>query len=239
MNPALVAGLASVSALVFLIVGVALGYWGNARLNSRAIKATEDALTQQIEQARTRSNEILKESQLRAEEFRKEIETERTKLGKANPRRERRDLQRIQRRIDRSAEELRTQQTDSSLSKSELQKELTKSCANAPQLNSNASPACLEGFGQETFFSSVRKTKTPTSSSVASAKPNSVTKTRPTNERRIILAASLQRLASDVVGEASVTSIPIPSEDVKGPSDRTRGSKHPGDRSQHWRRSIG
>ena len=33
---------------------------------------------------------------------------------------------------------------------------------------------------------------------------------------RDILAASLQRLASDVVGEASVTSIPIPSEDVKG-----------------------
>ena len=105
MNPALVAGLASMSALVFLIVGVALGYWGNARLNSKAIKATEDALTQQIEQARTRSNEILKESQNRAEEFRKEIETERTNSSR-QARRERRDLQRIQRRIDRSAEEL-------------------------------------------------------------------------------------------------------------------------------------
>ena len=100
MNPALVAGLASVSALVFLIVGVAIGYWGNSRLNSRAIKATEDALTQQIEQARTRSNEILKESQHRAEEFRKEIETERTNSARQT-RRERRDLQRIQRRIDR------------------------------------------------------------------------------------------------------------------------------------------
>ena len=111
MNPALVAGLASVSALVFLIVGVAIGYWGNSRLNSRAIKATEDALTQQIEQARTRSNEILKESQTRAEEYRKEIETERTNSAR-QARRERRDLQRIQRRIDRSAEELRTQQTE-------------------------------------------------------------------------------------------------------------------------------
>ena len=121
MNPALVAGLASVSALVFLIVGVALGYWGNSRLNSRAIKATEDALTQQIEQARTRSNEILKESQLRAEEFRKEIEEERTNSAR-QARRERRDLQRIQRRIDRSAEESRTQQTDLKAFEERLQK---------------------------------------------------------------------------------------------------------------------
>ena len=121
MNPALVAGLASVSALVFLIVGVALGYWGNSRLNSRAIKATEDALTQQIEQARTRSNEILKESQNRAEEYRNEIESERTKSARQT-RRERRDLQRIQRRIDKSAEELRTQQTDLQSREKDLKK---------------------------------------------------------------------------------------------------------------------
>ena len=111
MNPALVAGLASLSALVFLIVGMALGYWGNSRLNSRAIKATEDALTQQIEQARTRSNEILKESQSRAEEYRREIESERTKSARQT-RRDRRDLQRIQRRIDKSAEEVNSQQAE-------------------------------------------------------------------------------------------------------------------------------
>ncbi len=213
MNPALVAGLASVSALVFLIVGVALGYWGNSRLNSRAIRATEDALTQQIEQARTRSNEILKESQLRAEEFRKEIEEERTNSAR-QARRERRDLQRIQRRIDRSAEESRTQQTDLKAFEERLQKadeELRERTATelervSSMSKDSAKDLLFKRAEDENAYEFKRRFREDELRYQDEAD----------DRAREILAASLQRLASDVVGEASVTSIPIPSEDVKG-----------------------
>ena len=213
MNPALVAGLASVSALVFLIVGVALGYWGNSRLNSRAIKATEDALTQQIEQARTRSNEILKESQLRAEEFRKEIETERTNSARQT-RRERRDLQRIQRRIDRSAEELRTQQTDLNAFEERLQKEdeelRERTATELERVSGMSKDSAKDLLFKRAEDENVYEFKRRFREAELRYQDEA-------DERaREILAASLQRLASDVVGEASVTSIPIPSEDVKG-----------------------
>ena len=213
MNPALVAGLASMSALVFLIVGVALGYWGNARLNSRAIKATEDALTQQIEQARTRSNEILKESQNRAEEFRKEIETERTNSSR-QARRERRDLQRIQRRIDRSAEELRGQQSELKDLEERLKQEdedlRQRSATELERISGLTRDAArdllLKRAEDENDYEFKRRFREAELQYQDEA-----------DERaKEILAASLQRLASDVVGEASVTSIPIPSEDVKG-----------------------
>lgn len=213
MNPALVAGLASMSALVFLIVGVALGYWGNARLNSKAIKATEDALTQQIEQARTRSNEILKESQNRAEEFRKEIETERTNSARQS-RREQRNLQRIQRRIDRSAEELRSQQAELKELEDRLKQEneelRERSATELERLSGMTRDAArdilLKRAEDENDYEFKRRFREAELQYQDEA-----------DERaREILAASLQRLASDVVGEASMTSIPIPSEDVKG-----------------------
>ena len=213
MNPALVAGLASMSALVFLIVGMAIGYWGNSRLNSRAIKATEDALTQQIEQARTRSNEILKESQNRAEEFRKEVETERTNSSR-QARRERRDLQRIQRRIDRSAEELRNQQTALKELEERLEKEdeefREQTAVELERLSGmskdTARDILLKRAEDENDYEFKRRFREAEQQYQDEAD----------DRAREILAASLQRLASDVVGEASVTSIPIPSEDVKG-----------------------
>lgn len=213
MNPALVAGLASMSALVFLIVGVALGYWGNARLNSRAIKATEDALTQQIEQARTRSNEILKESQNRAEEFRKEIETERTNSARQS-RREQRNLQRIQRRIDRSAEELRSQQAELKELEDRLKQEdeelRERSATELERLSGMTRDAArdilLKRAEDDNDYEFKRRFREAELQYQDEAD----------DRAREILAASLQRLASDVVGEASMTSIPIPSEDVKG-----------------------
>ena len=213
MNPALVAGLASVSALVFLIVGMAIGYWGNSRLNSRAIKATEDALTQQIEQARTRSNEILKESQQRAEQFLKEIETERTNTARQT-RRDRRDLQRIQRRIDKSAEELNVQQTELKAFEERLKQtdeELRERSANELERLSGISKdsaleILLKRAEDDNDYEFKRRYR----------EAELIYQDESDERAREILAASMQRLASDVVGEASVTSIPIPSEDVKG-----------------------
>ena len=213
MNPALVAGLASVSALVFLIVGMAIGYWGNSRLNSRAIKATEDALTQQIEQARTRSNEILKESQQRAEQFLKEIETERTNTARQT-RRDRRDLQRIQRRIDKSAEELNVQQTELKAFEERLKQtdeELRERSANELERLSGMSKdsaleILLKRAEDDNDYEFKRRYR----------EAELIYQDESDERAREILAASMQRLASDVVGEASVTSIPIPSEDVKG-----------------------
>ena len=213
MNPALVAGLASVSALVFLIVGVAIGYWGNSRLNSRAIKATEDALTQQIEQARTRSNEILKESQNRAEEYRKEIETERTNSAR-QARRERRDLQRIQRRIDRSAEDVQKRQNELKEFEDRLQKD-----DEALKERSATELERLSGLSRDTARDILLQ-RAEDDNEYEFKRRFREAELRYQDEAddraREIIAASMQRLASDVVGEASVSSIPIPSEDVKG-----------------------
>ncbi len=213
MNPVLVAGLASMSALVFLIVGVAIGYWGNSHLNSRAIKATEDALTQQIEQARTRSNEILKESQTRAEEYRKEIEAERSKSTR-QARREKRDLQRIQRRIDRSEEELQKRQSELDAQKVQLNKDKedfdTQSVSELERIaemsRDSAAEILFKRVEDEHTYEFKRKFRE------AEMHFNDQADER----AREILAASIQRLASDVVGDVSVSSIALPSEDLKG-----------------------
>ena len=110
MEPFVVAVLAGMSG-VGILFGLLLGYWGNTRLNARAIRATEDALTQQIEQARTRSNEILQESQRKANEVKEVAERSRATATRQN-RRERRDLQKIQRQIEKSKGDLMSREAE-------------------------------------------------------------------------------------------------------------------------------
>ncbi len=213
MNPALVAGLAGVSALVLLLVGLALGYWGNTRLNAKAIKATEDALTQQIEQARTRSIELLRESQQRAEQERNDIEDERKKRARQN-RRERNDLQRIQRRIDRTTSELQTRQEELKTFEAKLdetdrrlQEQLSTELERVAGMSREVATQTLfkraEEENEYEFKKRFREVELQYQNEAD-------------DRARELLAASMQRYASEVVGEASLTSIPIPSEDVKG-----------------------
>ncbi len=212
MEPFVVAVLAGMSG-VGILFGLLLGYWGNTRLNARAIRATEDALTQQIEQARTRSNEILQESQRKANEVKEVAERSRATATRQN-RRERRDLQKIQRQIEKSKGDLMSREAEldaRQLKLAESEEEFHERSASeleriAGLSRQTALERLLEQVEEDNSFEFKRRFREAElrfhdeSDELA----------------REILAASLQRLASDVVSEASVTNIPIPSDEVKG-----------------------
>ena len=212
MEPFLVAVLAGMSG-VGILFGLLLGYWGNMRLNARAIRATEDALTQQIEQARTRSNEILQESQRKADEIREEAERRRANATRQN-RRESRDLQNLQRQIDKTSGELETRDA-------ELQARLAKLAEDEETLREQSSTELekVAGLTRQTALDRLLE-RAEEENSFEFQRRFREAELRFQDEAderaREILAASLQRLASDVVAEASVTNIPIPSDEVKG-----------------------
>lgn len=213
MEPFVVAVLAAGMSGLGIVVGLLLGYWGNTRLNARAIQATEEALNQQIEQARTRSNEILRESQKKADQIRSDVDKHQANLTRQN-RREQRDLQRLQRQIDKSNENLsrrekELQQLEASLKESEAKLEERK-ISEMEEISGLsrqvARDRLLERAEEENSFEFKRRFREAELRYIDESD----------SRAREILASSLQRLASDVVSEASVTSIPIPSEDVKG-----------------------
>lgn len=213
MEPFVVAVLAAGMSGLGIVVGLLLGYWGNTRLNARAIQATEEALNQQIEQARTRSNEILRESQKKADQIRSDVDKHQANLTRQN-RREQRDLQRLQRQIDKSNENLsrrekELQQLEVGLKESEskLEERKISEMEEISGLSRQvARDRLLERAEEENSFEFKRKFREAELRYIDESD----------SRAREILASSLQRLASDVVSEASVTSIPIPSEDVKG-----------------------
>ena len=213
MEPFVVAVLAAGMSGLGIVVGLLLGYWGNTRLNARAIRATEEALNQQIEQARTRSNEILRESQKKADQIRSDVDKHQANLTRQN-RREQRDLQKLQRQIDKSNETLsrrekELRQLEAGLKESEAQFEERK-ISEMEEISGLsrqvARERLLEHAEEENTFEFKRRFREAELRYIDESD----------SQAREILASSLQRLASDVVSEASVTSIPISSEDVKG-----------------------
>ncbi len=214
MEPLTVAVLAgTISVLVGILMGSVLGYWGNLRLNARAIRATEEALSQQIEQARTRSQEILQESQRNAAEIRVDIEKARAESSRRN-RRERRDLQRMQRQIESSRENVKRREqrlVETEENQQQAQKEFKQRSDEQLEIIAGLSRQAalerlLKGIEEENSFEFKRRFRDAERRFQDEAD----------DRAKEILAASMQRLASDVVAETSVTSISIPSDDVKG-----------------------
>lgn len=196
-----------------VLVGLLAGYWGHNRLHSRAFKATEDALQQQIEQARNRSREILQESQKAAQQIRSEIEKDRKNAARQHNR-DRKDLTQRQRKIDRSNEAL--QQRRSELDKrnnrltrqeQELNDRVAAELERVSGLNRDDARQMLERRVEEEQAFEFKKR----------FRDAELQFQQDADERaRELLAASMQRYASEVVAEASVTSIPIPSDELKG-----------------------
>ena len=212
MEPFWFAVLAGMS-VVGILIGLVAGYWGNTRLNSRAFKATEEALQQQIEQARIRSREILQESQKAAEQIRSEIGQDRKNASRQYSK-DRKDLERRQRNISRSSESLQTKQTElekraESLKRQELnlKDRIATELERVSGLDRNEAHAMLVGRVEEEHAFEFQKRY----------RDAEIQFQQDADERaRELLAASMQRYASDVVGEASVSSIPIPSDELKG-----------------------
>ena len=211
-NPLWFAVLAGMS-VSGILIGLVAGYWGSNRLNSRAFKATEEALQQQIEQARNRSREILQESQKAAQQIRSEIEKDRNNAARQHSR-DRKDLERRQRKIERSTEALQSRQSDldkrSNLlirQEKSLEERVASELERVSELNrEDARNMLVRRVEEENAFEFKKRYRDAELQYQQDA-----------DERaRELLAASMQRYASEVVGEASVTSIPIPSDELKG-----------------------
>lgn len=194
-------------------VGLVAGYWGNSRLSSRALQATEEALQQQVEQARNRSREILKESQAAAQQIRSEIEKDRNDAQRQHSR-DRKDLRRRQRQIERSSEEL--QQAQSKLEeRSNIVIKRERDLADKV----NTELERVSGLSREDARASlVRRVEEEHNFEFQKRYRDAELQFQQEADERAreLLAASMQRYASDVVAEASVSTIPIPSDDVKG-----------------------
>lgn len=196
-----------------VLVGLLAGYWGHNLLHSRAFKATEDALQQQIEQARNRSREILQESQKAAQQIRTEIEKDRKNAARQHNR-DRKDLSQRQRKIDRSNESLQQKRSEldkrsSRLSQQEhdLKERVAAELERVSGLNRDDARQMLERRVEEEQAFEFKKRY----------RDAELQFQQDADERaRELLAASMQRYASEVVSEASVTSIPIPSDELKG-----------------------
>ena len=212
MEPLWFAVLAGMS-LGGILIGLIAGYWGSNRLNSRALKATDEALQQQIEQARNRSREILQESQKAAQQIRNEIEKDRNNAARQHGR-DRKDLEKRQRKIDRSSEALQSRQSDldkrSNLlikQEKDLNDRVASELERVAQFNrEQARDLLIRKVEEEQAFEFQKRYR-----------EDELQYQQDSDDRaKELLAASMQRYASEVVAEASVTSIPIPSDELKG-----------------------
>ena len=204
--------------LTALVIGVlaAAGFYLRTRLASNSIKASEAAAEQQIRRAEARSKEILLEAKEQSLRIRSDVEDE--------LRKERQELQRTESRLESREENLELRAGSLELRDAEVrqardaveeqEKELTAlrlqeqdrlekisglAMADARQL-------LLDRAEEEVQFELARRYR----DSELHAKEEADGKARE------ILASTIQRLASGVVAEVTVSSVQLPSDDMKG-----------------------
>jgi ribonuclease Y len=207
---------AVLTALVIGVLVAAGGFYLRNSLASNSIKASEAAAEQQIRRAEARSKRILLEAKEQALQTRSDVEVE--------LRKERQELQRTESRLETREEnlELRAgslEQRDAEVrlardAVEEQQKELTalqlQERERLEQISglamADARQLLLDRAEEEVQFELARRYR----DSELQAKEEADGKARE------ILAASIQRLASGVVAEVTVSSVQLPSDDMKG-----------------------
>lgn len=207
---------AVLTALVMGVLAGAGGFYLRNTLASNSIKASEQAAEQTIRRAEARSKEILLEAKEQALQTRSDTEGE--------LRKERQELQRLESRLEAREENLENragllEQRDAEvrrerdaveedrraidLLRSEEQERLERisglSTVDARQL-------ILDRAEEEVHFELARRYR----DSELQAREEADGKARE------ILASTIQRLASEVVSEVTVSSVQLPSDDMKG-----------------------
>ncbi len=212
-----------VSILIAVIAALAVGatagglilYLGHS-LTAKTRKASLEAADQQVQRAQDRSREILQEA--------KEEALRTKKASDSELRQQRRELKRFQSRLDAREEKLdqrsgrlETKETDVRAKGDSLEnrrKELEQ--LQAQQLErlesisnlsfADARQLLLERAEEDIRFDLARRYRDVEAEVSGQA-----------DERaREIISGAIQRLASDVVSEATVNSIPLPNDEMKG-----------------------
>jgi ribonuclease Y len=207
---------AVLTALVIGVLAGAGGFYLRSTLASNSIKASEQAAEQQIRRAEARSREILFEAREQALQVRSDSEDE---LRKA-----RQELQRTESRLEAREENLESragsmEQRDAEVRSARDAVEQERKELNALRSQeqerlerisglsmADARQLILDRAEEEVQFELARRYR----DAELQAKEEADGKARE------ILAATIQRLASEVVSEVTVSSVQLPSDDMKG-----------------------
>tara|TARA_Y100000588_G_scaffold75148_1_gene78267 strand:+ start:294 stop:1823 length:1530 start_codon:yes stop_codon:yes gene_type:complete len=203
-------------ALVAVVVGSGLGFQLHNILSAKSQRAVEDASAQQMRRSNARSKEILLEAKEQALQLRSNAQ--------AQVNDQKLTLQRQQSRLEAREEILRGKADAADKHESQLQDQRNELIDEKSKLDdlrqqagekleaisglsmSDARQQLIDQAQEDIEFELARRYRDA----------ELVAQDEADDKARLILAESMQRLASEVVSEATVTSIPLPNDDMKG-----------------------
>ena len=203
-------------ALVAVVVGSGLGFQLHNILSAKSQRAVEEASAQQMRRSNARSKEILLEAKEQALQLRSnaqaQLNDQKLTLQRQQSRLEAREemLQGKADAVDKHESQLQDQRTELIDEKSNLndlrQKAGEKLEAISSLSMSDARQQLLDQAEEDIQFEIARRYRDA----------ELVAQDEADDKARLILAESMQRLASEVVSEATVTSISLPNDEMKG-----------------------
>jgi ribonuclease Y len=203
-------------ALVAVVVGSGLGFQLHNILSAKSQRATEEASAQQMRRSNARSKEILLEAKEQALELRTnaqaQLNDQKLTLQRQQSRLEAREeiLQGKSDAVEKHELLLQDQRTELIDGKSKLndlrQQAGEKLEAISSLSMSDARQQLLDQAEEDIQFEVARRYRDA----------ELVAQDEADDKARLILAESMQRLASEVVSEATVTSISLPNDEMKG-----------------------
>ena len=203
-------------ALVAVVVGSGLGFQLHNFLSAKSQRAVEEASAQQMRRSNARSKEILLEAKEQALQLRSDAQ--------AQVNDQKLTLQRQQSRLEAREEILRGKADAADKHESQLQDQRNELIDEKSKLDdlrqqagekleaisglsmSDARQQLIDQAEEDIEFELARRYRDA----------ELVAQDEADDKARLILAESMQRLASEVVSEATVTSIPLPNDDMKG-----------------------
>ena len=203
-------------ALVAVVVGSGLGFQLHNILSAKSQRAVEEASAQQMRRSNARSKEILLEAKEQALQLRSDAQ--------AQVNDQKLTLQRQQSRLEAREEILRGKADAADKHESQLQDQRNELIDEKSKLDdlrqqagekleaisglsmSDARQQLIDQAQEDIEFELARLYRDA----------ELVAQDEADDKARLILAESMQRLASEVVSEATVTSIPLPNDDMKG-----------------------
>ena len=203
-------------ALVAVVVGSGLGFQLHNILSAKSQRAVEEASAQQMRRSNARSKEILLEAKEQALQLRSDAQ--------AQVNDHKLTLQRQQSRLEAREEILRGKADAADKHESQLQDQRNELIDEKSKLDdlrqqagekleaisglsmSDARQQLIDQAQEDIEFELARRYRDA----------ELVAQDEADDKARLILAESMQRLASEVVSEATVTSIPLPNDDMKG-----------------------
>ena len=203
-------------ALVAVVVGSGLGFQLHNILSAKSQRAAEEASAQQMRRSNARSKEILLEAKEQALELRTnaqaQLNDEKLTLQRQQSRLEAREeiLQGKSDAVEKHESVLQDQRIELIDEKSKLndlrQQAGEKLEAISSLSMSDARQQLLDQAEEDIQFEVARRYRDA----------ELVAQDEADDKARLILAESMQRLASEVVSEATVTSISLPNDEMKG-----------------------